>query len=135
MKGPALLFPLAAASCTDLRGRYVDNLLVLWTLLTGVIITASEKGIPGILDGLAALLLVFLCGFGFFAAGFLGAGDVKFLMALSMASGIQGLLQSLLPTAVCAVFIFLFLQRKETGPGAPQVPMTIHISIGFLLTL
>ena len=80
MGKPILFLFLAAASYTDLKYRYIDNFQNIFYFILGLIFIGLEKGIYGLADGVITAILVFAVSLIFYAAGYLGAGDIKFIM-------------------------------------------------------
>lgn len=85
-----ILFISLFAAITDLlRGR-IYNWLTLPALLAGLVISAWLQGWSGLGDALLGVFLgLLMYGWMFFPVGVMGAGDVKFLMALGAWGGLR----------------------------------------------
>ena len=110
------------AAVTDLRHRRIRNWLVA-SLATCWAPMALAAGVPGIEMAAAAgaALLVFTAGFGCFAAGWLGGGDVKLAAAAVLWLGAgQALAFVLLTSVLGAALTGLFLLTRLVGALARQ---------------
>ena len=127
-----LFWLLTAGSITDLRYRKVDNLLSLAGFAAGMFLDISEGGFYGTIDALMAVIIVFAVLYPLFSIRLIGAGDIKFLMAVCMFTGRGGLMNSLVPVAVSSLLIMIvFIVYKGRWKDL-KIPMTIPISLGIL---
>jgi prepilin peptidase CpaA len=86
---------------TDLRSRRIPNWLTGPTMLLGIVLHLLAGGWR---EGASSLLGLLLCGaifFGFYMAGGMGAGDVKFIAAEASLLGLSGSGSLLLYTVLC----------------------------------
>ncbi|XME01897.1 prepilin peptidase [Lachnospiraceae bacterium C1.1] len=130
-----LFWLLAAGSITDLRYRRVENLLSLTGFLTGLMLDIFCLGPAGTIDAAIAAFLVFMVLYPMFSIRLIGAGDIKFLMAVSMFLGRDMLMASLVPIAAASVVIMLLMVFRKGRWKDLQIPMTIPISLGILSTV
>lgn len=130
-----LFWLLAAGSITDLRYRRVENLLSLTGFLTGLMLDIFCLGPAGTIDAAIAAFLVFMVLYPMFSIRLIGAGDIKFLMAVSMFLGREMLMASLVPIAAASVVIMLLMVFRKGRWKDLQIPMTIPISLGILSTV
>ena len=130
-----LFWLLAAGSITDLRYRRVENLLSLTGFLTGLMFDIFCLGPAGTIDAAIAAFLVFMVLYPMFSIRLIGAGDIKFLMAVSMFLGREMLMASLVPIAAASVVIMLLMVFRKGRWKDLQIPMTIPISLGILSTV
>ena len=150
---PTDLIPLAAvalatiaASATDLWKFKVYNALTFPTLVLGLAVSAWLGGFAGLFSSLlgAALGLGLLVVF--FAAGGVGAGDVKLLMAVgawlgpyltyqvfiasALSAGLYAVVLVWLRGGVMAVVAEVFLIRTRVRPGSTaQAPVAIEAEV------
>ena len=78
---------LCASVYTDLRWRKVPNAVVLAAVLLGALLRAVYGGMAGLAEGAAGLLAGLLLLVIPFAAGGIGAGDVKVLAVVGLYEG------------------------------------------------
>lgn len=132
MEGFLLFVFLFTASMTDLRYRRIDNLLNLLFFITGIGLRISEKGTYGAADSLMTAILSFAVLYVFYAARFLGAGDIKFIMALGAFIGSRALIESLVPITVFSAAVLMVFAVKERRIRDLKIPMAIPVSLGVL---
>lgn len=95
-----VLFALvAAAAVSDLRTRRIPNLLTVGGVAVALALR-SPLGGAAVLDGAAGAGVVLLAGVPLFAAGALGGGDVKLLVAVGAFAGWSGLLPTVLAIGI-----------------------------------
>ena len=135
MGRPVLFLFLIVASLTDLRARYIDNLQNIFFFVLGFIFTFIERGRAGVADGLCTALLVFALLYVFYAGGFLGAGDIKFIMAIGVYTGHKVLVSALIPITIFAVVILLAAAVRRGKIRGITIPMALPISLGILLSM
>ena len=141
-----LIFELFAAviSLIDFRARIIPNELVMLLSVVGVIYTLVTKGLQGLgaaLVGPVILFVLFMAiinGFQTFVGKqfVMGAGDLKLMMAASVATGsLTGLQISLLGMAGSMVaYILIGLGMKKITLYS-LYPMACFIMLGMLLGL
>lgn len=130
MGKPVLFLFLAAASYTDLRFRYIDNFQNIFYFILGLIFIGIENGIYGLADGLVTALLVFAVSLIFYAAGYLGAGDIKFIMGIAAFTGHEQLIKSVVPVTVAAVMVMILMILRRGSIRGLKIPMAVPISLG-----
>lgn len=130
MGKPVLFLFLAAASYTDLRFRYIDNFQNIFYFILGLIFIGIENGIYGLADGVATALLVFAVSLIFYAAGYLGAGDIKFIMGIAAFTGHEQLIKSVVPVTVAAVTVMILMILRRGSIRGLKIPMAVPISLG-----
>ena len=69
---------------TDLKYGLIPNIITIPGILTGLYFSASRGNIAGSLIGIAVTFIVFIT---MYAVGFMAAGDVKFMLAVSALMG------------------------------------------------
>ena len=111
------------AAATDLWKFKVYNLLTVPTLALGVVVTTSLGGVEGLKTsllgaGLGFVLLVF-----FYAAGGVGAGDVKLLAAVGAWFGPYLTLQVFIASALCGGVYAMALVFARGGVLAMAVEL------------
>ncbi len=130
MGKPVLFLFLAAASYTDLKYRYIDNFQNIFYFILGLIFIGLEKGIYGLADGVITAILVFAVSLIFYAAGYLGAGDIKFIMGIAVFTGHEEILNSLIPVTMAAVMVMILMIIKSGSIKNQKIPMAVPISLG-----
>ena len=130
MGKPVLFLFLAAASYTDLRFRYIDNFQNIFYFILGLIFIGIENGIYGLADGVVTALLVFAVSLIFYAAGYLGAGDIKFIMGIAAFTGHEQLIKSAVPVTVAAVTVMILMILRRGSIRDLKIPMAVPISLG-----
>ncbi len=130
MGKPVLFLFLAAASYTDLRFRYIDNFQNIFYFILGLIFIGVENGIYGLADGVVTALLVFAVSLIFYAAGYLGAGDIKFIMGIAAFTGHEQLIKSAVPVTVAAVTVMILMILRKGSIRDLKIPMAVPISLG-----
>nr|WP_232963941.1 A24 family peptidase [Pseudomonas putida] len=132
----ALLLWLAACSGQDIRERQISNLLtlgvgacaLLWLAATGRSWIGAQPGDAG--WALAIVLLLTLPGY---VLGRFGAGDVKLLGALALATSQDYVLGTFIGAAA-ALLLWIGLRRRRAGQAADKQPFAPYVLVGFLLT-
>lgn len=130
MGKPVLFLFLTAASYTDLRFRYIDNFQNIFYFILGLIFIGIENGIYGLADGVVTALLVFAVSLIFYAAGYLGAGDIKFIMGIAAFTGHEQLIKSAVPVTVAAVMVMILMILRKGSIRGLKIPMAVPISLG-----
>ena len=130
-----LLF-LTAASFSDIRYHKIDNALNLAGGLAGAIFLFSTGNSKIIIDGIYASGLVFVCLLLLFMLKFIGAGDIKFLMAASLFTGTEILLSSIpymLSSAILITFPKIIRKRSFIEISFPAaVPISAGLLCGMI---
>ena len=133
MEEHVLFLLLTASSMTDLKYRYVDNQLIFFCMISGLLFRLLH-GVGDPVDLVAGVMCPFLFLYPFYAARLLGAGDVKLIMAAGVFTGLKGLRMSLIPVTVIAVILMLFMAIREKKIRGLKIPMAIPISLGILIS-
>ena len=129
---PFLFLFLIAASVTDLSFRYIDNYQNLFYFILGLSFMTLEKGVGGFADGIYTAVLTFLILYFFFAGRLLGAGDIKFIMALGAFLGHCRMLDCVIPITVSGVAVMIIMFIREGGIKRVKIPMAVPISLGII---
>lgn len=121
-----ILIPLAGVllycAWTDWRARKVYNKVTYPAVLVGLVLHLIVQGLPGLGDGAIGLLLAFVIGLVMLPFGWIGGGDVKLLMAVGAALGVQALgeitfysvwVGAILGFGMAAVNGYLFVMLKR----------------------
>jgi prepilin peptidase CpaA len=135
----ALLAWLAVCSGQDVRERQISNVLTLgaaacalvWLAFTGRTWVGAQASDAG--WALAIVLLLTLPGY---MLGRFGAGDVKLLGALALATN-QGYVLGTFIGAGAALLVWAlvrWLVRRRPGQGTDKQPFAPWVLVGFLLT-
>lgn len=158
-QAPYLLLGLFCLGCvvTDLREQKIYNPWTLGFMVLGLALHAALGGLPGATSSALGMALGFAALFPFWAAGGIGAGDVKMLMAVGALGGWRyqvgvclwgGLAGALLAAAVLlwdsrrfgGVAGYLLLMQSELRDKVPRaksqrskLPYGVAIAAGALL--
>ncbi len=113
-KTDLILYPIfiitTLAALTDLSKGKIYNWLTLPSILLGLIACYCYLGVNGFWQSLLGIILGFLLYGWIFGLGFMGAGDVKLLMALGAWGGSRYVLQvGLLGIFIGGIFAFFIL--------------------------
>ncbi len=136
MHSLALIVWLALCAGQDARERQISNVLTLgvatfalaWLLVTG----HSWLGAEGSDAALAFVIVLFLTLPGYVLGQF-GAGDVKLLGALALASSINHVLGTFIGAGVVLV-AWQLVRRRARQPGEKR-PFAPYLLAGFALSL
>lgn len=127
-----LIALLIVAAVYDLHGRRIPNPLVLFGVVSVVVLAgfSGSRGMFWSAAGLATGLAIF---YPVYAAGWLGAGDVKLI---SLVGGFVGL-QQLLPvilfiTLAGGLLTMTYLLLSRAGWVRGEVPYAVAILMGVL---
>jgi prepilin peptidase CpaA len=93
------------AAFTDLRSRRIPNLLTGLALLGGLLASAWVGGSAGILDSIAATLLLAAPFFVLFAVAHGGAGDAKLMGAIGSWLGVVQGVATLFAVCLCGMVL------------------------------
>ncbi|MCR5526305.1 MAG: A24 family peptidase [Lachnospiraceae bacterium] len=126
---------LTAGSITDLKYRKADNLMILTFFLIDLWLNHGNIGLEEIFQRAAGMIIVFAVLFPVYSVGLIGAGDVKFLMALCMMTGSAILLKALVPITITATILCVLMAIAERNSRSLRIPMLIPISFGVLTVL
>lgn len=127
---------LLAACVTDVRSRRIPNLLVLAILGTGLAWSVAARPFPQALavsaGGLGLALAIWI---GFWLAGVMGAGDVKFFAAIGAWLGPSATWRAALAAAIIGGILALvtLLQARALGPALRRLGLAL--SAGSLAVL
>jgi prepilin peptidase CpaA len=88
----ALIILVSAAAWTDLRTRRIPNWITVSGASIGLVLHIYYAGISGAIQSLAGAALGLAIFLGLYAAGGMGAGDVKLFGAVGAFAGPQSLL-------------------------------------------
>lgn len=135
----ALLAWLALCSGQDVRERQISNVLTLgaaacalaWLFATGRTLLGAQASDAG-----AALAIVLLLTLPGYVLGRFGAGDVKLLGALALATS-QGHVLGTFIGAGAALLVWAVgrrLLRRSAAPQQDKQPFAPCVLLGFLLT-
>jgi Flp pilus assembly protein protease CpaA len=126
---------VAAVIC-DLRTREIPDALSVCLLALSLLATGFHLHNVGWLDLLLGLCAGFGVGFGLFALGGLGGGDVKLLASLGAVTGLKGVLGVMFYMAVAGALMALAarLCRQREYPYAPAIALglLVFIARGYL---
>lgn len=90
-----MLIPLGAvmlySAWTDWKSRKVYNKVTYPAVVVGLVLHLIVGGLPGLGDGALGLALAFVIGLAMLPFGWIGGGDIKLLMAVGAALGVQAL--------------------------------------------
>jgi prepilin peptidase CpaA len=87
-----LTFWAATLAASDVRRRKLPNVWLLAGLALGVVVLVGRGVLPfghALLEGVLALALALACFVPFYLAGWMGAGDVKFLAVIGWLGGFE----------------------------------------------
>ena len=132
MGKPVLFLFLLSASLTDLKYRRITNLHNLFFLIPLGIFSFTDNGLGGLADGILTALLIFTFLYMFYGAGFLGAGDIKFIMTAAVYTGHGVILRSLVPIGIFSVITLAFFAVYEGRVKRLKIPMAVPVSLGIL---
>ncbi|MBQ9549906.1 MAG: prepilin peptidase [Lachnospiraceae bacterium] len=135
MGRPVLFLFLVAASLTDLKARYIDNLHIIFGFILGLASALLERGVRGAADGMLTALAVFLLLYAFYAGGYLGAGDIKFIMAAAVYTGHEVMERSLIPITIFSIVLLMYYAVKSGRLRDARIPMALPVSMGIILSL
>jgi prepilin peptidase CpaA len=139
------------AAVADVRTRRIPNWITFGTLLLGVLLNTWLHGLEGFLGALAGAVLGMALLLPFYAAGTLGAGDVKLLGGLGAVLGPQALVSVAVYGAIVggvmslvilawrrrlfAALSDVLIHRRPPAPSGATAPYGVAIASGVLLSL
>lgn len=144
-----LAFVIGVAN--DLAARKVKNQLVILFAIISICLVFLLKGWSAMGPALLAFCLAGGMLLPLFAAGVLGAGDVKLTMALALAMGVSSVTETVILSfvwgAVLGIMVALFhgrlgqlllatarlaLRQQVAEAGLHRVPFTVALLLGWL---
>ncbi len=138
MEKAVLFIFLAAAAVSDLKYRRVSNRMIILFLVPGLFLSFVDRGASGAADGILTAVLVFTLLYSFYAAGYLGAGDIKFIMTAAVYTGHVVLYRSLIPAGVFSLMTLLVMiigKRGIRGVRDLRIPMAVPVSMGIAVAV
>lgn len=137
----SLLTMVAVAAVTDLRGQRVPNWLTASGVVTALVLQSTFFGLAGLSSSLSGLCVGFALLIPFYAAGGMGAGDVKLMAAVGAFVGVKPVFWIFLITGlsggVYALGLWILPQLSRVGAketlrnaatGAKTVALTGQVS-------
>jgi len=100
-------------AANDLRSRRLPNTWLIAGIAFGVVIYVATSSMPlgvGLLEAALAMALALACFVPFYLAGWMGAGDVKFLAVIGWLGGFEVLFAVVLFGSLLAGFVALVLR-------------------------
>ena len=150
---PLLIAPLLAllivALITDMRGRRIPNILVLAGLVIGVTGHVWFSGITGLVLAALGTCVGLLCLLPFYAAGAMGAGDVKLMAVCGAFLGpvhvVVAAVAALVAGGVIGI-VWYFTHLTSPGSDDPRddadsismnsaIPYAFAVSAGVIISL
>jgi prepilin peptidase CpaA len=130
-----LLGVLAMAALSDIRERRIPNSLVL-AGLSSLCVLATFSGTKGFLWSFAGLTAALAIFFPIYAAGWLGAGDVKLIGLVGGFFGLQQLLPLILFITLAGGLVSAtYFLLAQYGLVDRRVPYALAILVGVLAHL
>ncbi|MCK5708564.1 MAG: prepilin peptidase [Candidatus Aureabacteria bacterium] len=102
-------FILIYSAYTDIMKGKIDNWITYPAIILGILFRFIQSGPSGFLSALFGAATGFIFMFIFFAAGGIGAGDVKLMTAVGAFGGWYFLLWTLFFTAWVGFFVAIFM--------------------------
>lgn len=126
---------LWTAACWDILYRKIPNLIPILTFATGALYLGITGQVEQALSAMATSLLVLGIGVLIWMRGWLGAGDVKLLAALSLWAGPDLVLPMLLVTALVGGLLALMQLWYRSYSYMILLPLVCWLSmkLGILL--
>ena len=119
---------LIAASGIDLKCQKIPNFLTFPSMIIGILGASLYAGMPGLYFSLAGTAVGFFLLLIPYAAGGMGAGDVKLMMAVGSFLGPKGIFVAFLFTAlVGGMYALLFILSR------PAILKFYLSKLGFLI--
>ena len=131
----ALAVILLTSVVFDLYTKRLPNWLTLGAAVLGLALSTINGGVT-LVNSLLGLLLAAAVGWSFWAAGMVGGGDHKLLMAVGALVGYPLILPVMLGIALTGgvqAGLWIILKR-QSWRGVP-IPYSIAIAVGTLLVL
>jgi len=129
-----MVFPalLIAAAVTDIFTLKISNWISL-ILVVGFVTTATFTSMSGtaVLSHLAACGLILIIGFGLFSFNLIGGGDAKFLSAIALWFGLNGLIPLILITSLiggvlCIILVFMRMHPLPKWASKQEWARRLH---------
>ncbi|MCR5701183.1 MAG: prepilin peptidase [Lachnospiraceae bacterium] len=128
------MITLLRAVYTDRKRGKIENKLLLYAYISGIIINVCSGDISLITDGFKMSLVFFLLLFPLYLIKGLGAGDIKLLCVLAMFFPRMIINVTIASFVIGAAYIIVvFLARAFTGKKIIQKGETIHFSIPIMV--
>ncbi len=109
-----LLVFLIVCSFTDLKYKKVYNIISLPTIIIGFVLNFINYGTKGVKHSLIGAFAGFIFLFLFFLLDGVGAGDIKFLIAIGSLKGAKFVINGIIYGAIFAgIFTFVLLIYKK----------------------
>lgn len=125
----ALFSALLIAGCvTDVRERRIPNMLVLAILASGAAYAlATREPFQGLRESAMGVALGFAIWVGFWLAGVMGAGDVKFFAAIGAWLGPAATWRAALAAAIIGgvIAVAALLQARALGPALRRLGLAL----------
>lgn len=117
--GTALILSVACvAAWCDARTRRIPNSLTVFALLAALLLVTLGGGPMMLLKAVGLGVLVLLLGLPLFAAGILGGGDLKLLIAFAAMLGVERILPAVILITVAGAGLAL-LEAARRGALIP----------------
>ncbi len=125
-----ILFALISVY-TDLKHRKVFNFTIVSAFILGVGLNYIYFGFGGVKNSLAGILSGFLFLSFFYLMGGVGAGDVKFMMAIGALKGYEfTIMGGIYGTILGGIFAIVFLMaRKELFSAVKKIFQTFFSAV------
>ncbi|MDX1805040.1 MAG: prepilin peptidase [Alcanivorax sp.] len=116
----------------DLVERRIPNALIGLGLIVGLAAVFSEAGWQAIPEHLLAAFLAFSISLPFWFLGWMGAGDVKFVMVLGLPLGLGSVFVFLANTALCGLLLALacLALKGMLGGFFRRLGVSMNLSLG-----
>ena len=103
---PIYFISLLICIWTDYKSNKIKNVLVLILIVSYILLTYFLRGSPIGLVNILGLFIPFILLFPFFAMNYIGAGDIKLLMAIGFFLTSKYIIQLMLLTfLICSFYI------------------------------
>ena len=124
---------LIISAFTDIVYRKVFNAVTFPAVILGLGLNCIYRGMPGLKESLLGCGAGFLLLFLFYIVGGMGAGDVKFLMAVGSLKGFSFLLMGSLYGAVIGgvTALFFLIAQRRFSPVVRNVVVSLLCYITF----
>lgn len=139
-----LTFWAATLAASDVRHRKLPNVWLLAGLALGAVVLIARGTMPFghlVLEGVLALALALACFVPFYLAGWMGAGDVKFLAVIGWLGGFETLFAVFVIGSLIAGIAGIVIRgfprawRRLTGGSWLSDRLAMQIPYGACLSL
>ena len=89
----------------------------------------------GAADGILTAMAIFALLYVFYAGGYLGAGDIKFLMAIGVYTGHDVMWKSVIPVTLISFAVMVVMAVRNRRLKGLKIPMALPVSMGIILSL